>query len=84
MEHKVIFELADKVKETGATDGHFTMNNVKHTKGLTAVISVYDNVKPAHMVLEELYEWSKIHNQEVQELIESIEKDMLWNEKNPI
>lgn len=53
-------------------------------KGLTAVISVYDQQKPAHMVLEELYEWAEINNGKVEELIEKMSNDMDWNEENPV
>lgn len=81
---KVIFALADKIKQAGATDGYFIMHNIRHTKGITAVISVYANIKPAHEVLEELYKWAEINNSEVKELIEKIGKDMSWNDGNPV
>jgi hypothetical protein len=81
---ETIFDLADQVKQLGAGDGHITANNIRHTKGLTSVVSVYDNIKPAHMVLDELYEWAENNNEEVKLLIEKIENDMSWNEENPV
>jgi hypothetical protein len=76
--------LSKQIKQLGATDGHFTANNMEHTKGLTGVVSIYDGIKPAHMVLEELHEWAEKHNEEVKSLIEKIENDMSWNDKNPV
>lgn len=81
---KIVFGLVDQVKKIGATDGHFTANNIQHTKGLTSVVSVYDGVKPAHMVLSELKEWAEESNEDVKCLIEKIENDMTWNEENPV
>lgn len=81
---EAIFGLAEQIKQLGSNDGHFTINNMKHTKGLTAVVSVYDDIKPAHMVLTELYEWAKENNSEVKTLIEALENDMSWNEDNPV
>lgn len=81
---KIVFGLVDQVKKLNADDGHFTANNIQHTKGLTSVISVYDGIKPAHMVLSELYEWAEVNNEEVKNLIEKIESDMSWNEENPV
>lgn len=81
---KIVFGLVDQVKKLGAADGHFTANNIQHTKGLTSVVSVYDGIKPAHMVLLELYEWAEGNNEEVKNLIEKIESDMTWNEENPV
>lgn len=72
------------MQELGAKNAHVTINNIKHTKGFTAVISVYENVKPAHMILDELYEWAEENNEEVKLLIEKLEQDMSWNEENPI
>lgn len=80
----IIFGLVDQVKKLGAVDGHFTANNIQHTKGLTSVVSVYDGIKPAHMVLSELYEWAEENSKEVKDLIKRIESDMAWNEENPV
>jgi hypothetical protein len=81
---KVIFSLVDQMNQLNAPEAHFTANNIKHTKGLTSVISVYNQQKPAHMVLEELYEWAENNNEEVKELIEKLSNDMSWNEENPV
>lgn len=84
MEASTILKFAKSVQDMKAKNGHFTMNNIKHTKDLTAVLSVYDGVKPAHMILEELYDWAEENSPEVKELILTLEKDMNWNEKNPV
>lgn len=84
MDANIVLNLANQVKDLGAGDGHISINNIKHTKGLTALISVYDGIKPSHMVLEELYEWAEKNNEEVKLLIEKIETDMSWNEENPV
>lgn len=81
---EVIFPIVEGLKKREATDGHFNMNNIQHTKGLTAVVSVYENIKPAHMVLKELYSWAEANNEEVKELIDTLKKDMTWNEDNPV
>ena len=81
---KTIFTLVDQLKKTESTDVHFTMNNIQHTKGLIAVVSVYDGIKPAQMVLKELYEWAENNNEEVKNLIEKLKQDMTWNEENPV
>lgn len=69
------------MRKMGATDAHFTAENVLHTQNLTSVVSVYDNIKPAHMVLAELTEWAENNNKEVFEKIKSLQKDMSWNPK---
>ncbi|MCY8466427.1 hypothetical protein [Bacillus atrophaeus] len=81
---KLIFKFVDQMKKLETPQVHFTANNIKNTKGLTSVISVYDQQKPAHMVLEELYEWADNNNKEVKELIDKLRSDMGWNEKNPV
>ncbi|PLC14213.1 hypothetical protein BV582_21850 [Bacillus paralicheniformis] len=81
---KLIFKFVDQMKKLETSQVHFTANNIKHTKGLTSVISVYDQQKPAHMVLQELYEWAEENNKEVKELIEKLSNDMQWNEENSV
>lgn len=81
---KLIFKFVDQMKKLETPQVHFTANNIKNTKGLTSVISVYDQQKPSHMVLEELYEWADNNNKEVKELIDKLRSDMGWNEKNPV
>jgi len=45
-------------------------------------ISLYSpNQKPAHLVLEELYERAEQNNEEVKQLIKKLEQDMSWNSK---
>lgn len=81
---KTISALVNLQKKLGSKTGHFVAHNIYETKGLTAVTSVYDNIKPAHMVLEELYEWAQENNEEVMLLIERLESDMSWNKENPV
>lgn len=78
---EIIKKLAAQVQEINAGVGHMKLENIEKTQGLTAVISVYDNQKPAHMVLDELYEWAEENNAEVKALIEKLEQDMSWNSK---
>lgn len=74
-----IKELAKQVTELRAGYGHMQLDNFEGNQGLTAVLSVYDNQKPAHVVLDELYEWAEQNNEEVKLLIEKLEVDMSWN-----
>lgn len=78
---KTIEVLTKSMKKLKATDVHFTGENVLKTQNLTSVVSVYDNIKPAHMVLKELKEWAENNHGEMFEKIHSLEKDMSWNPK---
>lgn len=78
---KTIDLLTKSMKELKATDVHFTAENVLKTQNLTSVVSVYDNIKPAHKVLEELKEWAENNHGEMFKKIHSLEKDMSWNPK---
>lgn len=78
---KLLKTLLKQVTDMDAAVGHVKLENIEKKEGLTAVISVYDNHKPAHMVLEELYEWAEQNNEEVKQLIEKLEQDMNWNSK---
>ncbi|AYJ76377.1 hypothetical protein BSP12_191 [Bacillus phage BSP12] len=82
---KLVFKLVDDMQEVGASQGHACFNNTRHTKGLTAVLGVYNQEKPAHMVVEELLEWAvKNDKPEIVDLIKELQQDMSWNEENPI
>lgn len=76
---EIIKSLTKQVKDMGAKEGHIKIENIEKTQGLTAVISVYQDQKPAHMVLEELYEWAEENSEEVKLLIEKLDQDMSWN-----
>lgn len=76
--------LADELHKAGATDIHFKAHNIRHTKGITSVVSVYDNVKPANMVLDELYAWAEKHDESLIQRIEALDRDMSWNDDNPV
>jgi hypothetical protein len=78
---EIIENLKKELIEMNAGVCHVTMENIGKKEGFSAVISVYDNQKPAHMVLSELYAWAEQNNQEVKELIEKIEQDMSWNSR---
>lgn len=56
---KTIRILIKQMKALNATNVHFTAENVFETQNLTSVLSVYDSIKPAHMVLDELSEWAE-------------------------
>lgn len=76
---EMLKNLAKQVTDMNAGVGHVKLQNIEKTQGLTAVVSVYDNQKPAHMVLDELYQWAEENNEEVKVLIEKLEQDMSWN-----
>ncbi|GAK41928.1 hypothetical protein TCA2_4420 [Paenibacillus sp. TCA20] len=78
-EGQVIKHLVEQMKALNADNAHTQLQNIEQTQGLTVVISIYDNLKPAHEVLDELYEWAEENNEEVKELIEQLEQDMSWN-----
>lgn len=78
---EMLKKLAKEVTELNAGVGHLKLENIDKTQGLIAVISVYDNQKPAHMVLQELYKWAENNNEEVKILIEKLEQDMSWNSR---
>jgi len=79
---EIIKNLTKQVKELNAGVGHVQLGNIENTKGLTAVISVYDNQKPAHMVLDELYTWAENNDEQLKLKIESLEQDMTWNSES--
>lgn len=79
-----ILTLLDLMKKVEAPSCHFVANNVSGTKGITAVTSVYDQQKPDHMILEEVYKWAEENNEELKQLIDRSRKDMSWNKNNPV
>ncbi|APZ82641.1 hypothetical protein HWB07_gp129 [Bacillus phage vB_BsuM-Goe3] len=82
---KLVFKMVDDMQEVGASEGHACFNNILRTKGITAVLGVYNQQKPAHMVIEELLDWAvKNDKPEIVDLIEELQQDMSWNEGNPI
>lgn len=69
--------LYEQMKELEASEIHFQIESIFGNKQATAVISVYDGVKPAHKVLEELYYWAQENqNQELLDKIEEISEDL--------
>lgn len=83
-DNQLIQSLIDTTYQTNAGEGHICLYNVNHTKDLTVTVSVYDTVKPAHMVLEELVEWAEKHDTDLVERIERMALDMSWNTKHPL
>lgn len=73
---KPLAKLAQKIK---APNTHVVLRDQYNTQGLTTVISVYDGIQPAHIILDKVYEWAKANNSEVTTLIEKLESDMSWN-----
>ncbi|WP_028982851.1 hypothetical protein [Sporolactobacillus terrae] len=49
--------LYTQVKALNGSNGHMVMKGIYHDNKATAVISVYNDVKPSHMVLDELWDW---------------------------
>lgn len=74
-----IKRLAEQLTKNKGTDIHFRAENIFETQNLTAVISVYDNIKPADKVLAELIAWSEEHQPETAMKIKELKKDMSWN-----
>lgn len=80
----MIQSLIKTTLEMNAGAGHMAMYNVNHTKDLTVVVSVYDTMKPANMVLDELMEWAEVNDPTLVERIERISLDMSWNEGHSV
>lgn len=78
-EEKTIRVLADALQETGSESVVFNANNIFNTNGLTASIAVYNSIKPAQDILDELVEWAEKHDPKLVERIETIKTDMSWN-----
>ena len=70
-------EMAKNLKkvaeETNAREIHITRENIQGDNDLTIVMSAYKGIKPAHIVLNELYEWAERNNLEVARMIRGIE-----------
>lgn len=71
-EKSIIEDLAKKVQDLNAGEGHLTMGGIFGNPNLTAVISVYEGQNPSHKILDALYEWAEENNKEVAEMIESL------------
>lgn len=75
---ETIHALSKQLDAFGAAESHITYQNIEKKKGRTAVVGVYENIKPPHMVLEELYEWAEEHDDQLRQRIEQLETDMSW------
>jgi hypothetical protein len=78
---KTVEILVTQMKKLNATDAHFTLENIHETQNLTAVVSIYDKLKPDHMVVAELVAWSEENDPELEKRIQAIRNDMSWNPK---
>lgn len=78
-ENKIINNLIETAIEMNADESHLAIHNAKKTNHLTAVVSVYNGIKPAHMVLNELYDWAKENNPDVKDRIDQLTEDLSWN-----
>lgn len=76
---KILKVLNAQREEFESADIHFTADHIFNTANLNAVISIYENIKPANMVLSELTDWAKINNPEVAQLIADLQEDMSWS-----
>lgn len=54
--------MAKSAKVMNAETAHITFKELDHDPNVTAVMSVYNGVKPSHVVLEQLYEWAETFN----------------------
>lgn len=78
----IIKNLVKQVQELNAGVAHLQLSNIEGIQGMTAIISVYDGQKPAHMVLDELVQWAEGRGMHMLiEKIEQLEQDMEWNEE---
>lgn len=74
---KVIKMLYEQSKELEATDAHFTAYKIFHDEQATGVFSVYQGVKPAHMVLAEIIELAEENkDQDLLDMIQAITEDI--------
>jgi len=82
-EYEMVDSLAKQVQILNAGAVQMALHNIKKTKGLTAVISVYDQQKPDHIILDELQEWAeKEGHSEVVDKIVELARDMSWNDES--
>lgn len=79
-----IKSLYDMVKNVNAGNGHMALEKIYKDENASAVISVYDEEKPHHMVLEELVAWLEA-NLDIQmtcdnvlKKIEELQYDLSW------
>lgn len=63
--------------ETNAAEVHISTEKIEAEDGIAIVMSAYKGVKPAHIVLNEVYEWAEQNNVEVAQMI----RDMQGNEE---
>lgn len=68
----LISNMKKQSKLLGAAEVHVVSGQLDGEEHSTAVISVYDGVKPSHIILDELYEWAEENNKEVAEKIEQL------------
>lgn len=62
---------------------HFNMFNALGKQDVTLTVSVVYEIKPAHLVLDELIDWlSKTKNHEVLEKIEALQEDMSFMDES--
>lgn len=75
----MIEHLVEALKVTNATSGHATFDPVFGEDSMTAVISVYNESQPSHMILDKLVDWLEETNQtEVLDKIQALEEDNSW------
>lgn len=79
MDKKMLENLYKQTKDMNAGCSHFAIEGVFGDKTATAVLSVYDGQKPAHQVLDELYNWAEeTGNREVMNKIETLESELTY------
>jgi hypothetical protein len=74
---KTVKLMYNQMKELEATDAHFVAEKIFKDEEACSVISVYQGLKPDHMVVEELSEWAEANgNQELLDKINVIRSDI--------
>lgn len=59
---EMIDTLYQQVKETNAGECHIVLEGIKKDENATAVVSVYYGQRPAHNVLDKLWNWAEEKN----------------------
>jgi hypothetical protein len=69
--------IYDDMKKIGASDYHFTANQIFKDKKASGVIAVYNGIKPAYMVLNEMIEYAEKHGHKIiLELVDALQNDL--------
>lgn len=74
--------MYEQTKMLGAGESHVVATKIFKDENATSVFSVYDGVKPSHMVLDELCDWAEENGkQEVLRKITDLANDLSFMEE---